>query len=46
MPEVRIPADQVFPILEENILVDGFHVVIDLSISSRFEPDSPGEHNA
>ena len=30
MPEVRIPADQVFPILEENILVDGFHVVIDL----------------
>ena len=33
MPEVRIPADQVFPILEENILVDGFHVVIDLEKS-------------
>ena len=30
MPEVSIPADQVFPVLKDNILVDGFHVVIDL----------------
>lgn len=33
MPEVRIPADQVFPVLKDNILVDGFHVVIDLEKS-------------
>ena len=33
MPEVTIPADQVFPVLKENILVDGFHVVIDLERS-------------
>ena len=33
MAEVRVPADQVFPILESNILVDGFHIVIDLDKS-------------
>ena len=33
MPKVEIPADQVFPVLQENILVDGFHVVIDLEKS-------------
>ena len=33
MPKVEIPADQVFPVLKENILVDGFHVVIDLERS-------------
>ncbi len=33
MPEVTIPTDQVFPVLKENILVDGFHVVIDLERS-------------
>ena len=33
MPKVEIPADQVFPVLKENILVDGFHVVIDLQKS-------------
>ena len=33
MPKVEIPADQVFPVLKENILVDGFHVVIDLDRS-------------
>jgi L-lysine 6-transaminase len=33
MPEVQVPADQVFPILKSNILVDGFHVVIDLERS-------------
>jgi L-lysine 6-transaminase len=33
MPRIRVPADQVFPILRENILVDGFHVVIDLEKS-------------
>jgi L-lysine 6-transaminase len=33
MPEVSIPADQVFPVLKDNILVDGFHVVIDLEKS-------------
>jgi len=31
--EITVPADQVFPILERNILVDGFHVVIDLERS-------------
>lgn len=33
MPDIRVPADQVFPILESNILVDGFHLVIDLEKS-------------
>jgi hypothetical protein len=33
MPEIKVPADQVFPILKDNILVDGFHVVIDLEKS-------------
>ncbi|MGK7312947.1 MAG: L-lysine 6-transaminase [Candidatus Longimicrobiales bacterium M2_2A_002] len=33
MPEIKVPADQVFPILKENILVDGFHLVIDLEKS-------------
>jgi L-lysine 6-transaminase len=33
MPEIKVPADRVFPILKENILVDGFHVVIDLEKS-------------
>jgi L-lysine 6-transaminase len=33
MPEIQVPADQVFPVLKENILVDGFHVVIDLERS-------------
>ncbi|MFH1764731.1 MAG: L-lysine 6-transaminase [Gemmatimonadota bacterium] len=33
MPEIKVPADQVFPILRENILVDGFHLVIDLEKS-------------
>jgi len=33
MPEITVPAEEVFPILRENILVDGFHVVIDLEKS-------------
>ncbi len=33
MAEITVPADQVFPILKENILVDGFHIVIDLERS-------------
>lgn len=33
MPEIKVPADQVFPILRSNVLVDGFHVVIDLEKS-------------
>jgi L-lysine 6-transaminase len=33
MPEIKVPADQVFPILKDNILVDGFHAVIDLEQS-------------
>lgn len=33
MSEIKVPADRVFPILEENILVDGFHIVIDLERS-------------
>ncbi|MEJ2205677.1 MAG: L-lysine 6-transaminase [Gemmatimonadota bacterium] len=33
MPEITVPADQVFDTLERNILVDGFHVVIDLEKS-------------
>lgn len=31
--EIRVPADEVFPTLESNILVDGFHVIIDLDKS-------------
>ncbi len=33
MPRISVPADHVFPILKENILVDGFHIVIDLEKS-------------
>lgn len=33
MPRIEVPADQVFPILKNNILVDGFHIVIDLEKS-------------
>ena len=33
MSEIKVAADQVFPILKENILVDGFHMVIDLEKS-------------
>ena len=33
MPRVEIPAEEVFPVLKENILVDGFHVVIDVEKS-------------
>ncbi|HWP38029.1 MAG TPA: L-lysine 6-transaminase [Gemmatimonadales bacterium] len=33
MPRVTIPAERVFPVLRENILVDGFHIVIDLERS-------------
>jgi L-lysine 6-transaminase len=33
MAEITVPAESVFPILKENILVDGFHVVIDLQKS-------------
>ncbi len=33
MAQVTVPADQVFGILRENILVDGFHIVIDLEKS-------------
>jgi len=33
MPEIKVPASEVFPILEKNILVDGFHLVIDLEKS-------------
>jgi len=33
MAEITVPADRVFPILENNILVDGFHIVIDLEKS-------------
>ncbi len=33
MSEIKVSADQVFPILKENILVDGFHLVIDLEKS-------------
>jgi L-lysine 6-transaminase len=33
MSEIKVTADQVFPILKENILVDGFHLVIDLEKS-------------
>jgi L-lysine 6-transaminase len=33
MATISVPSDQVFPILERNILVDGFHIVIDLQRS-------------
>ena len=33
MAEISVSADSVFPILRDNILVDGFHVVIDLQKS-------------
>jgi len=33
MPEIKIPAREVFSVLKENVLVDGFHVVIDLNKS-------------
>lgn len=33
MGEITVPADTVFPTLKENILVDGFHIVIDLQKS-------------
>ena len=32
-PALALPADQVFPVLEKSILVDGFHVVIDFDRS-------------
>jgi len=32
-PDITVPAGDVFPILQQNILVDGFHVVIDLEAS-------------
>jgi len=33
MAEISVPADRVFPVLEQNILVDGFHLVVDLDRS-------------
>ena len=33
MPRIAVPAERVFPILRENILVDGFHLVVDLEKS-------------
>ncbi len=33
MPRITVPAERVFPILRENILVDGFHLVVDLEKS-------------
>ncbi len=33
MAEIRVPASEVFPVLKSNILVDGFHLVIDLEKS-------------
>ena len=33
MPEISLPAGEVFPTLKNNILVDGFHIVIDLKKS-------------
>ena len=33
MSQITVPADQVFPVLQNNILVDGFHIVIDLEKS-------------
>jgi len=34
MPEISLPAGEVFPTLKSNILVDGFHIVIDLEKSA------------
>ncbi len=33
MPRIAVPAERVFPILRESILVDGFHLVVDLEKS-------------
>jgi L-lysine 6-transaminase len=33
MPAISVAPDQVFPILQQSILVDGFHVVVDLQRS-------------
>src|SRR5687767_6462027 len=33
MSQITVPADQVFPVLKNNILVDGFHLVVDLERS-------------
>ena len=33
MSEITVPTDEVFPILQSNILVDGFHIVISLEKS-------------
>ena len=33
MSDTMVPTDRVFPILRENILVDGFHLVVDLERS-------------
>ncbi len=33
LSETVVPADEVFPILRQNILVDGFHLVVDLEKS-------------
>jgi L-lysine 6-transaminase len=33
MPSISVPSDKVFPILKQTILVDGFHVVVDLEKS-------------
>jgi len=33
MPEIKVSADRVFPILKKSLLVDGFHLVIDLERS-------------
>ena len=33
MSKIRIPKAQVFPVLRHNILVDGFHIVVDLDRS-------------
>ena len=33
MPQISLPASEVFPTLQKNILVDGFHIVIDLEKS-------------
>ena len=33
MPEIKVAAEEVFPVLKGNILVDGFHIVIDLQRS-------------
>ncbi|HZL98773.1 MAG TPA: L-lysine 6-transaminase, partial [Planctomycetota bacterium] len=32
-PDITVPAEAVFPILRDNVLVDGFHVVVDLERS-------------